>query len=164
MARHNLTEQQKLTYAGMWLIKKMDIGPKQGGFDVEVPLEGEYKFAEQIIDKLYFDKYIEIDPKKAKYILTERGISYIGRIINEAEDLIETYEDYETYEMVEELEERNLDVFRARFLWGLYDGEFDDIIEFQEKRGFQHIEESWSAFIMSDDFFDNLILDIYDEN
>ena len=43
-----------------------------------------------------------------------------------------------------------IDVLRVRFVWGWYQGEFDDLVLFQERRGMQPIEPLWAIFLLSD--------------
>ena len=47
-----------------------------------------------------------------------------------------------------------------RFLWGWYQGEFDDVELFQRRRGFVEVEPEWPLFITGDDFYENLELDL----
>jgi hypothetical protein len=47
-------------------------------------------------------------------------------------------------------------VFRARFLWGWYEGEFDDLVLFQERRGVSPVERLWAFYLMSDAFWSEL--------
>ena len=70
------------------------------------------------------------------------------------------FDDEEVEDMIEELERRHLDVFRVRFLWGWYQGEFDDVVLFQQRRGFDEIERAWQHFILDDAFYENLALDL----
>jgi hypothetical protein len=153
-------EEQKLIYAGMWVLKMLDIGPKQGGLFVEVPLPPEYDFAEEIFDYLIDENLIFINEKKACYDLTDEGMDYIRRIIHEAEALVDEFQDEELEDMLEELEERHIDLLRSRFLWGLYHGEFDNVVLFQQQRGMQPVERNWARFITSNEFFENLMLDL----
>jgi hypothetical protein len=51
-------------------------------------------------------------------------------------------------------------VFRARFLWGWYDGEFDDLIAFQQRRGISPVEKMWAYFLMGKGFWELLESDI----
>ena len=54
---------------------------------------------------------------------------------------------------------RNLDVFRARFLWGWYSGEFDDLVLFQQRRGVSPVEQFWAFYLTGDDFYRELARD-----
>ena len=51
---------------------------------------------------------------------------------------------------------------RARFLWGWYEGEFDDLVAFQERRGVTPVERMWAFYLTSDAFWDELAKDIAD--
>jgi hypothetical protein len=77
-------------------------------------------------------------------------------MIDEAEALVAEFDDYEVDDAIRELRARNLDVFRARFLWGWYVGEFDDLVLFQERRGVSPVERLWAFYLMSDAFWTEL--------
>lgn len=154
-----MSHDQMLSYAGMWILKMLDIGPANGGIKIEVPLASEHIMAEEVIDYLYNMGYIDIQTEKYSYAITDKGFHYIREIIAEAEAIIDEFIDVDTEEMIRIYQNRNLDIFRARFLWGLYDGEFDNVVQFQQKRGFREIERNWSIFITSDAFYKNLALD-----
>jgi hypothetical protein len=102
----------------------------------------------------------QIDRKKQRYTITKAGYAYIASLIDEAEAMIDEFDDWETLDMVAELIDRNLDPLRARFLWGWYQGEFDDLVQFQQRRGIDPVEYEWPAFLVSDAFYDNLALDL----
>ena len=65
--------------------------------------------------------------------------------------------------MLAELQRRRLDPLRARFLWGWYQGEFDDLVLFQQRRGVEPVERSWADYLVSDAFYDNLALETTDQ-
>jgi hypothetical protein len=48
---------------------------------------------------------------------------------------------------------------RARFLWGWYEGEFDDLVLFQQRRGVSAVETLWAYYLMSDAFWTELARD-----
>ena len=50
----------------------------------------------------------------------------------------------------------------ARFLWGWYDGEFDDLVLFQEQRGASPVERMWAFYLTGDDFWREIAKDIPD--
>ncbi|MCG8419319.1 MAG: hypothetical protein MJE77_15405 [Proteobacteria bacterium] len=152
--------EQKLTYAGIYLLKKMDLKPQDGGMEMPVLVPSELAPLEEVLQKLHFDDMIEINRRKERYDITKKGYAYLDDIIDEATALIEQYGDEDLEDVVEELEERNLDVFRARFIWGWYEGEFDDLVRFQQQRGISPIEEHWAYFLLSDDFYNNLALEL----
>ena len=77
-------------------------------------------------------------------------MAYLGGIIDEASDLVDALDDLETHEAVAELRRRGLDVFRARFLWGWFDGEFDDLVLWQERRGLRPVEHLWAFYLTGD--------------
>lgn len=161
-----ISEDQKLTYAGMYVLKKMDLKPKDGGMTFSIHPPSELAVLDDVFQKLLYHGYVSINQRKERYELTKPGLEYVGLLIDEAERYIDEFDDAETEDMVTELESRNIDVLRVRFLWGWYQGEFDDLVLFQERRGMQPIEPLWAIFLLSDEFYNNLALDIpgYDAN
>ncbi|WP_428267821.1 hypothetical protein [Haliangium sp.] len=155
-----ITEDQKLTYAGMYMLKKMDLKPKEGGMTVPLHLTGELAVLDDVMQKLLYSGYVKIHQRKERYDITDAGYAYIGALIDEAEAYVDEFDDEEVEDMVDELERRNIDVFRVRFLWGWYQGEFDDLVLFQERRGIRPLEQLWAIFLISDEFYNNLALDL----
>ncbi|TPV94285.1 MAG: hypothetical protein B7733_16055 [Myxococcales bacterium FL481] len=155
-----ISEQAKQTYAGMYVLKLLDLKPDEGGVELPVVLPHDWYALESVIEGLVVDELLEIHRRKGRYQLTDKGIAYIGTLIEEAEAYIDEFDDAETDEMVAELRRRNRDVLRVRFLWGWYQGEFDDPVEFQRRRGMSPVESDWAAFLLSDAFYDNLALDL----
>jgi hypothetical protein len=155
-----ITEEQKMTYAGMYVLKRMDLDPKEGGVTMPVVLPSELSPLEEVLHELAIAGYIDINRRKERYDITKQGFAYIGTLIDEAEAYIEEFDDEEVEDMIAALEQRNLDVFRVRFLWGWYQGELDDLVLFQERRGVQPVERMWAFYLMSDELYDNLALDI----
>lgn len=86
--------------------------------------------------------HLAIDRKTQRYSITKAGYRHIGALIDEAETIIDEFDDWETVDMVAELRARNLDPLRARFLWGWYQGEFDDLVQFQERRGISPVDQT----------------------
>jgi hypothetical protein len=161
-----ISEETKLTYAGMYVLKKMDLKPKEGGMTFSIHPPAELAVLDDVFQKLLYHGYVSVNQRKERYELTKQGYEYIGLLIDEAERYIEEFDDAETEDMVRELEARNIDVLRVRFLWGWYQGEFDDLVLFQERRAMQPIEPLWAIFLMGDELYNNLALDIpgYDAN
>ena len=155
-----ISEEQKLLYAGMYMLKKLDLSPKEGGMQVPVLLPSELTPLDEVMQKLLFDDMVKINRRKERYDLTKKGVAYIGRLIDEAEELVDEFDDEELEDVIEELEERNLDVFRARFLWGWYEGEFDDLELFQQRRGVEPVETLWAYYLVDDAFYNELAKDI----
>jgi hypothetical protein len=103
--------------------------------------------------------HLEINRKKERYDLTKQGIAYLGQVIDEAQAMVDDLDELETDEAIEELRARNLDLMRARFLWGWYEGEFDDLVLFQERRGVPSVERLWAFYLTSDEFFAEIAKD-----
>lgn len=159
-----VTHEQMLTYAGIYVLKKMDLKPADGGITLPVIMDALHSPLEEVVERLVMQGHLAIDRKAQRYSITKAGYRHIGALIDEAETIIDEFDDWETVDMVAELRSRNLDPLRARFLWGWYQGEFDDLIQFQERRGIEPIEHAWPHFITSPAFYDNLALDLEDPN
>ena len=97
--------------------------------------------------------------RKERWELTKDGLAYLGRLIDEAAALVDELDELEVPEAVAELRARNLDVLRARFLWGWYDGELDDLVEFQRARGVRPVQELWAYYLTDDEFYAELAKD-----
>lgn len=150
------TDEQKKTYASMVLLKKMDMTPEDGGMNFPVVLPSELSPLDELLQDLAVEDLIEINVKKERYELTQQGLDYLGRLIDEAEEMIEDLDELETDEAIAELRKRNLDLFRARFLWGWFEGEFDDLVAFQEQRGITPVERLWAFYLVGNDFYREL--------
>lgn len=155
-----LTDEQKHTYASLVLLKKLDLSPEDGGLELPVVLPSELSPLDETLQQLAVDDYIVINAKKNRYELTKQGIAYLGTAIDEAAALVDEFDEYEVDEAIAELRARNLDVFRARFLWGWYEGEFDDLVLWQERRGVTPVERFWAFYLTSDAFWAELAREI----
>lgn len=156
----SVAHSQKLVYAGIYVLKKMDLRPVDGGVQIPVLLDAEYAPLEEVLERLQLDGYVEIDRRSQRYRLTKRGVAYLGALIDEAEGYVDEFDEREVADIVDELQARNLDPLRVRFLWGWYQGEFDDVELFQRRRGFVEVEPEWPLFVTSDVFYENLELDL----
>jgi hypothetical protein len=157
-----ISEEQKQSLVSLWIMKKMDIGPKEGGLEFPVVLPSELSPLDEYLQELAVEDYVQINAKKGRYELTKKGIDYLGHVIDEASDMVDDLEELETDEAIAELRNRNLDLMRARFLWGWFEGEFDDMVLFQERRGVKPVERMWAFYLTSDDFFRELARDFAD--
>jgi hypothetical protein len=155
-----ITDEQKQTYASLVLLKKLDLKPEDGGLELPVVLPSELSPLDEVLQDLAVADHVVINAKKNRYELTKQGIAYLGTVIDEASDLVDEFDDYEVEEAIEELRARNLDVFRARFLWGWFEGEFDDLVLWQERRGVTPVERFWAFYLMSDAFWSELAREI----
>ena len=154
-----ISEDQKQTLVSLWILKKLDVKPEDGGMEFPVVLPSDLSPLDDYLQQLAVDDYIKINAKKGRYELTKKGIDYLGQIIDEADEMVDELEELETEEAVEELRSRNVDLMRARFLWGWFEGEFDDMVLFQERRGVQPVERMWAFYLTSDDFFREIAKD-----
>lgn len=148
-----LTEDQRQTYVGLFVLKVLDLEPADGGMSLPVLLPSPLAALEPSLDRLAVEGLVEIDRKRGEYRLTELGIERLGVHIDEAEGYIDAFDDMEVLQMLQVLRERNVDPMRVRFLWGWYQGEYDDPVLFQQRRGSDPIETDWAAYIQSDEFF-----------
>ncbi|MBL4686054.1 MAG: hypothetical protein JKY37_15780 [Nannocystaceae bacterium] len=99
---------------------------------------------------------LEIDRKRGLYGLTPVGLDRIGNAIDVAEAFIEEFDEQEAADVVREVRRRNLDALRVRFLWGWYQGEFDDLTLFQQRRGSETVEHEPAEYLLSDAFYEEL--------
>lgn len=155
-----LTDDQKQTFASLVLLKKLDLKPEDGGLELPVVLPSELSPLDEVLQQLAVDDIIVINAKKNRYELTKQGVTYLGTMIDEAAALVDELDDYEVEDAIALLRARNLDVFRARFLWGWFEGEFDDLVLFQERRGVEPVERFWAFYLMSDAFWSELARDL----
>jgi hypothetical protein len=151
-----ITDDEKLTYAGLYVMKKMDLKPEDGGMVFPIVLPSELQPLDELLQQLAVTGHVEMNRKKERWDLTKQGLAYLGEHIDEAEDMVDEFDDMEMDEVVAELEARNLDPYRARFLWGWFDGEFDDLVLYQERRGVKPVERMWAFYLMSDEFWNDL--------
>lgn len=155
-----IDDDKKQTYAGLWILKKLDLHVRDGGMEFPVVLPSDLAPLDDVLQQLAVDDLIAINHKKARWDLTKRGSEYLARTIDEATDLMDEFDDHEVDEMVDELRRRNLDPFRARFLWGWYEGELDDLVAFQERRGVSPVERMWAFYLISDELYAELAKDL----
>ena len=148
--------EQKKQLASLLLLKKMDLSPEDGGMEFPVVLPSELSPLDELLQDLAVDDLITINRKKERYELTKQGLAYLGRVIDEAAEMVDELDELETEEAIEELRSRNLDLVRARFLWGWYEGELDDLVAWQEQRGVRPVERMWAFYLTSDDFWREL--------
>jgi len=155
-----IDDDQKQSYIGLWLLKKLDLKPEDGGIAFPVVLDGELSPLDESLQQLAVDELIQINAKKGRYELTKKGIAYLGEVIDEASDLVDELDDLETDEAIAEIRSRGLDLYRARFLWGWFDGEYDDLVLYQERRGVSPVERMWAFYLVGDDFWREIAKDI----
>lgn len=155
-----ITEDQKLTLAGIYLLKLLDLAPEDGGRELPVVLPHELQPLDPVLDRLLMEELVEIDRKKGRYRITPRGTEYVGMLIDETEAMIEELDELPAAEVVRIVRRRNLDPMRVRFLWGWYQGELDDLVTFQQRRGVDPVERDWALYLVSDDFYEELGRDL----
>ncbi|MBX3261658.1 MAG: hypothetical protein KF782_18385 [Labilithrix sp.] len=151
-----MDDDSKQRYIALWLLKKLDLSAEDGGMSFPVSLPAELSPLDEPLQQLAVDGLVRINRKTGRYDLTERGIAYLGQVIDEASDLVDDLDDLETEEAIAELRSRGLDVFRARFLWGWFNGELDDLVQWQERRGIRPVERLWAFYLTGDDLWNEL--------
>ena len=147
-------------YAGIYVLKKLDLEPRDGGMIFPIALPSELTPLDEIFHEQAVAGHVEIHRRKERWQLTKAGIAYLATLIDEAEALIEEFDEDELPDVVAELRRRNLDPLRARFLWGWFDGELDDLTEFQRQRGVRPIQELWAYYLTDDDLYAELAKDL----
>jgi hypothetical protein len=155
-----ISPEDKQTYVGLYVLKMMDLKPEDGGMVFPGVLPSELAPFDEVLQQLAVDDYVTLNTKKNRWDLTQKGIDYLGRVIDEATELIDEFDEYELAETVAELRQRRLDPLRARFIWGWYDGEFDDLVHWQEQRGVKPVEKLWAFYLTSDDFYKELAAEL----
>jgi hypothetical protein len=88
-----LNDEQKQTYASLYLLKKLDLAPEDGGLVLPVVLPSELSPLDETLQQLAVVDLIAINAKKNRYELTAQGIAYLGSVIDEAEALVEEFDD-----------------------------------------------------------------------
>jgi hypothetical protein len=172
-----LSEERRQAYAELVLLKLIDLAPDEGGLEFPVELPTELTPIQPLLQELRFKGLIEVSakprkafaalrgkPKEEFYKLTQSGIEYLGKVIDEAEAYVSEFEDLEVQDMIAAAESRRLDPVRIRFLWGWYQGEFDDLAVFQERRNIEPVERLWAYYLTSNEFFDEVLSDLEPES
>ncbi len=156
-----ISSSERLDYAGLWLLKKLDLSADDGGIELPVVAPSSWAAIEPALEQLAVRDLVAIDRKRGVYQLTPAGLDHIANAIDEAESFIEEFDDWAAADVVAELRRRRLDPMRVRFYWGWYQGEFDDVVLFQQRRG-GPVDHDWAGYLMSDAFYDALA-DDFDE-
>jgi len=159
-ARSPISEEDQRAYAGMFLLKKMDLKPADGGLVFPLVLPSELSPLEDILHELAVAELVAMNTRKERWDLTKKGLAYLATLIDEAEALVEEFDDDELPDVLAELRARKLDVFRARFLWAWYDGELDDLVLWQQQRGVTPVETLWAYYLTSDELYAELARDL----
>ncbi|MEM6293787.1 MAG: hypothetical protein AAGA54_21105 [Myxococcota bacterium] len=148
-----LTESQRHGFARLFVLKLLDLDADDGGLRMPVVLPPELDAFEPVLVQAAVEGLVEIDRKRGEYRLTAAGVELLGVHIDEAEAYIEEFDDVEVAQMLPVLKARRIDPMRVRFLWGWYQGEFDDPVLFQQRRGVPAPEADWAAYILSAAFY-----------
>lgn len=168
-----MTDDKRQTYAEMVVLKLIDLGPDQGGMEIPRELPRELSPLQPLVEELRFKGLIEVaakkrgalaalrgKPKEEVYGLTPSGAEHLGRLIDEAEGYVSEFEELEVADMLEVARARKLDPLRIRFMWGWFEGEFDDLALFQERRSIEPVERLWAYYLTSNEFWDELSKDL----
>jgi hypothetical protein len=155
-----ISHGHKLTYAGIYMLKKLDVAPEDGGLVLPLALPHELDPLDAALEQLVIAGLVAMNKKKGLYELTQLGIDHIGTLIDEAETYIEEFDEEPAEKVVAEVQRRHLDPMRVRFLWGWYQGEFDDLVLWQQRRGLAEIDRDWASYLTSDEFWTELGQDL----
>lgn len=147
------------TYASMYVLKKMDLQPEDGGMTFPLGLPSELSPLDDVLHGLAADGLVVANQRKDRWELTRAGLDHLARLIEEAEDLLDELDELEVHEAVAELRARNLDLMRARFLWGWFEGELDDLVEFQRSRGVRPVQPLWAYYLTDEELYAELAKD-----
>jgi hypothetical protein len=153
-------DETRLDFAGIYLLKKLDLSVEDGGLELPLALPRELDVLDPVLEQLVLGGWVAMDRKKGKYQLTPSGIDRIGSLIEEAEHYIDEFDDEEAEVVVAELRRRRLEPLRVRFLWGWYQGEFDDLVLWQQRRGLTEVESSWADYLVDARFWDELATEL----
>jgi len=154
-----INETQKHYYAGLWALKMLDLTAEDGGREFDVVGSGPWTLLEPVLEGLAVEGMVSIDSKRGQYALTGAGLDRLGNAIDEAEAYIEEFDEQEADAVVTALRRRNLDPLRVRYLWGWYQGEFDDLVLFQQRRGVAEVEDE-ASYLLSDALYEALNRDL----
>ena len=155
-----ISETQHLDLTGIYLLKKLDVDAEHGGLELPIVTPPELEAIDPALESLALAGMIAVDRKKGRWVLTPLGVEHIGTLIDEAEHYVEEFDDAPAETIVAELSRRNLDPLRVRFLWGWYQGELDDLVLWQQRRGAAEIEPEWASYLMSEAFWTELGRDL----
>ena len=158
-----ISQGHKLTYAGIYMLKKLDVAPEDGGLVLPLALPRELDPLDPALEQLAIAGLVAMNKKKGIYELTKLGIEHIGTLIDEAETYVEEFDEQPAETVVAEVQRRRLDPMRVRFLWGWYQGEFDDLVLWQQRRGLAEIDRDWASYLMGDEFWTELGQDLVPE-
>lgn len=169
----SVTEEKRQVYSELIVLKLMDVGPDDGGVEFPRDLPSELSPLQTILEELRFKGLIEIVAKKrgalaamrfkAKeevYALTPAGVEHLGRVIDEAEGYVTEYDEMDTADMIADAQSKKRDPVRIRFLWGWFEGEFDDLALFQERRDIEPVERLWAYYMTSNEFWAEVVKDL----
>ena len=60
-----ISEDQKQTFVSLWLLKKLDLDPKEGGIEIPVVVPSELSPFDEYLQELAVEDYVTINAKKA---------------------------------------------------------------------------------------------------
>ena len=158
-----LDDETKQTLAGIYLMKKLDLKPEDGGMELPVVLPSELSPIDEVLQELAVEDYVVINTKKERWDLTKKGLARLKNLIDEAEEIYDAMDELEDEQVPAYLAQNRLDPVRTRFLWGWYEGELDDLVQFQEQRGLRPVERMWAFYLMGDDLWNELAKDVEGE-
>lgn len=155
-----IDDETKQSLASVYLMKKLDLKPEDGGMELPVVVPSELGPLDEILQEMAVEDLVVINSKKNRWDLTKQGLAKLRTLIEEAEELYDALDEIEEDDVVAYLASQKLDPVRSRFLWGWYEGELDDLVLWQEQRGVKPVERMWAFYLMGDEFWRELAKDV----
>lgn len=157
-----ISAPQKHTFAGIYLLKKLDLPPEDGGVALSSTLAEDVSALAPVLEQLAQQGLVESAGDPPLYALTHAGLEHLDALMDEAEALAPTDAALQTDDAIHAHEHQGLRSLRERFLWSWYRGELDDLVGYQRARALEPLEASWARFLLSDALYDTLGLDAED--
>ena len=151
-----ISASQKLAFAGIYLLKKLDLAPEDGGIALAATLAEDVAALAPALEQLEQQGFVERGGDPPLYDLTDAGLEHLEALMDEAEALAPPDAELETDDAIHGHEHRGLQSLRERFLWSWYRGVLDDLVAYQRARGLEPLEACWARFLLSDALYEAL--------
>ncbi len=151
-----ISESHKLTLAGLYLLKKIDLPAEDGGLELSAPLAEDLAALAPALERLEQQGLVERVGEPPAYALTDAGLDHLEGVMEEAEALIPSDAGLDEDDALETHAHRGLRGLRERFLWAWYIGELDDLAAYQRASGRAPIDGHWARFLLADALYESL--------
>jgi DNA-binding PadR family transcriptional regulator len=151
-----ISAPQKLAFAGIYLLKKLDLPTEDGGVELSSALAEDGSVLAPVLAQLEQQRFVERVGDPPLFELTDAGLEHLEALMEEAEALVPSDAELETDDAIHVHEHRGLRSLRERFLWSWYRGELDDLVGYQRARGLEPVDTSWARFLLSDALYEAL--------